>query len=85
MSDQLLDGNVEKMAEALKDSDMIKIAQLDGDKDQSDTGTASSAGDETQSAGGPHDELPTASITVTVKGICSVIVDCYSLNEGLFS
>ena len=83
MSDQILDGNVQKMAEALKDSDMIKIAQLDGDKDQSDTGTASSAGDETQSAGVTHDELPTASITV--KGICSIIVDCYSLNEGLFS
>ena len=66
MSDQnlILDGNVEKMAEALKDSDMIKATQLDGDKDQSDLCAASSAGDETQSAGVIHDELPVASITV---------------------
>ena len=50
------------MAEALKDSDMIKTRQLDGDKDQSDTGAA--AGDETQSAGVTHDGLP-----ITVKGM----------------
>ena len=57
------------MAEVLiqKDSDMIKLTQLDGDKDQSDICAASSAGDETQSAGVTHDELPTA--TITVKGI----------------
>ena len=57
------------MAEALKDSDMIKSTQLDSDKDQfeSDTGAASSAGDEIQSAGVTHDELPTA--TITVKGM----------------
>ena len=55
------------MAEALKDSDMIKSTQLDDDKDQSDTGAASSAGDETQSAGVTHDELPMA--TITVKGM----------------
>ena len=68
------------MAEALKDSDMIKTRQLDGDEDQSDTGAASSAGDETQSAGVIHDGLP-----ITVKGIYySVIVDYYSLNESLF-
>ena len=54
------------MAKALKDSDMIKSTQLD-DKDQSDTGAASSAGDETQSAGVTHDELPMA--TITVKGM----------------
>ena len=65
VSDQIsyhLNGNVEKMAEALKDSDMIKIAQLesDGDKDQSDTGAA-------LSAGVTHDELPMA--TITVKGM----------------
>ena len=62
-----IDGNVEKTAEALKDSDMIKATQLDGDKDQSDTGAISSAGDETQYAGITHDELPTA--TITVKGM----------------
>ena len=67
------------MAEAWKDSDIIKTIQLDDDKDQSDTGATSSAGNETQSAGVTHDELPMASITV--KGICSVIVDSYSLNE----
>ena len=55
------------MAEALEDSDMIKATQLD--KDQSDLRAASSAGDETQSAGVTHDELPMASITV--KGMCS--------------
>ena len=65
----ILDGNVEKIAEALKDSDMIQTSQLDGDKDQSDTGAASSAGDETQSAGVTHNELPM--ITTTVKGMYS--------------
>ena len=57
------------MAEALKDSDMIKSTQLDSDKDQfeSDTGAASSAGDETQSARVTQDELPTA--TIAVKGM----------------
>ena len=43
---------------------MIKSTQLAGDNDQSDLCAASSAGDEIQSAGGTHDELPTASITV---------------------
>ena len=57
------------MAKALKDSDTIKSThvQLDDDKDQSDTGAASSAGDETQSAGVTHDELLMA--TITVKGM----------------
>ena len=86
MSDQILDGNVEKVAEALKDSDVIKTAQLDGDKDQSDLYAASSAsaGDKTQYAGVTHDDLLTARISV--KGIilllCSVIVDCYGGREG---
>ena len=40
----ILDGNVEKMADARKDSDIIKTIQLDDDKDQSDTGATSSAG-----------------------------------------
>ena len=71
------------MAKVLKDSDMIKSTQLDGDKDQSDLCAASSIGDETQSAGVTHDELPTASITV--KGIRSVANSGLLFNEGLFS
>ena len=71
------------MAEALKDFDTIKTPQLHSDKDKNDTGTASSAGDETQSAGVTHDELPTASITV--KGIRSVANSGLLFNEGLFS
>ena len=57
------------MADAQKDSDIIKTIQLDDDKDQSDTSATSSAGNETQPAGVTHDELPTASITV--KGMYS--------------
>jgi hypothetical protein len=54
---------VEKLAEALKDSGMIKTTHLDSDKDQSDIYTTSSAaGDETQSV--EVKELPAAIITV---------------------
>ena len=57
------------MADAWKDSDINKTIQFDDDKDESDTGATSSAGNETQPAGVTHDELPTASITV--KGMYS--------------
>ena len=57
------------MAYARKDSDIIKTIQLDDDKDQSDTGATSSAGNEAQPAGVTHDQLPTPSITV--KGMYS--------------
>ena len=73
------------MADEQKDSDIIKTIQLDDDKDQSDTGVTSSAGNETQSAGVTHDELPTASITV--KGMY-IVIDCYSFlfiyDDGIF-
>ena len=61
-----LDGKMEKMAKALKDSDVIKITQFNSVKNQSDICVASSAGDlgEAQSVGV---KLPTA--TITVKGI----------------
>jgi hypothetical protein len=52
------------MVDTLEDSDGI---HFDGDKDQSDTCAASSAGDETRSVGVQDNELPTAMITV--KGI----------------
>jgi hypothetical protein len=55
---------VEKPAESLKDSG-ITTTHFDGDKDQSDTCTTSSAGDETHSVG--VKELPTA--IITVKGM----------------
>jgi hypothetical protein len=57
---------LEILVKALKDSydNMIKTTQFNGDKDQCDICTASSA---MQSAGVKHDELPTA--IITVKGM----------------
>ena len=60
------------MAEALMDSGVIKATRFHGDNDQTDIYAASSAGDEAQSVGVTHDELPMA--TITVKGI---VMDCY--------
>jgi hypothetical protein len=58
---------VEILVKALKDS--IKTTQSNVDKDQSDICIASSAGDEIQSAGVKHDELPSA--IIAVKGMWS--------------
>jgi hypothetical protein len=67
-----LDGNVEKLAEAVKDSVGIKITHFDGDRDQSDICAASYIiGDE--SVGVKDDELPT--VTIVVKGTI-IIHDC---------
>jgi hypothetical protein len=63
----ILDGMVEILVKVLKDS--IKTTQFNIDKDQNDICTASSAGDEIQSAGVKRDELPTA--IIAVKGMWS--------------